>query len=131
MMPDALSITDPKDISTLPLLFADDFGAWRTWLLRQGGQATDAMRGIRLGNSLLTIEAAKRGRGVCLENELVIADELRAGELLELPVKPQSWPRVAIGSFTMQGREEFWNRGPTRDFRRWLRMSMQVRTPHP
>lgn len=131
MLAKSRAFTGPDAIKTLPLLFADDFGDWRTWLLRQGCAGGNTLRTVRLGNSLLTIEAAKGGRGVALADELMIADELRMGTLVELCIGQSSLTRLRIGGYTMQGRAEWWNRGPTRDFRRWLRSSMQGKLAHP
>jgi DNA-binding transcriptional LysR family regulator len=113
------------DIVDLPLLHEEDESQWSNWLARQEIPAPGTLGGRRLWHANLTIDAAKRGQGVALAADLLVADDIRQGDLVELHSGGQSYPRVHIGGFALAAREDRWRTPPIERFRDWLRVTMQ------
>jgi DNA-binding transcriptional LysR family regulator len=72
------------DLGNLPLLHEDSTSQWREWLSAAGRALPEHHNGTRLWHAHLTIEAARLGQGVALTNDVLSADEVRSGELVEV-----------------------------------------------
>lgn len=78
----------PADLARMTLLHEEmaplpDFPTWATWLEAVGLTASvDATRGPRFSHSHMMLQAAIDGRGVCLGQSLLAADDIAAGRLV-------------------------------------------------
>ena len=71
-------------ISALPLVHEESTGQWKVWLRRAGLGSVPELSGPHLWHAHLTIEAARLGQGVAIANEVLVADDLASGRLVEL-----------------------------------------------
>jgi DNA-binding transcriptional LysR family regulator len=121
----ARALCRADDILGLPLLHEEDEEQWRTWFANQGMPLSGYIRGTRLWHAHLTIDAAKRGQGVALANHFLVADEMRSGELVEVLIAGQRYPRTGIGSYVLAAREDRWRTSTLALFRNWLQDAMR------
>jgi len=90
--PDLLSgpyaLSRPEDLAHHVLLHADwkvggtTWPNWPAWLAAAGVNEVDGSRGPRLTTWGMAIQSARAGQGVALGSRLLVADELRSGELV-------------------------------------------------
>ena len=86
-----LRLTRPKDVQRAPLIIEGDGSAWREWLAAAGVDPDGALRGLNFDErSSLAVDAAIRGLGVVLCDQLSVGDALERGDLVEV------CPEVAI-----------------------------------
>jgi DNA-binding transcriptional LysR family regulator len=92
--------------------------AWRAWFAAQGLRDVELLgTGPRLRHGHLMMDAARRGRGIGLVNELVAADEIASGRLVRVE---GGFEPVALGAYFLVARADRWNDAPVRRFREWL-----------
>jgi LysR family glycine cleavage system transcriptional activator len=78
----------PADLARMTLLHEEmaplpDFPTWADWLTMVGlTGSVDATRGPRFSHSHMMLQAAVDGRGVCLGQTLLAADDLASGRLV-------------------------------------------------
>ena len=66
-------------------LIHDEFPIdWVSWLRFAGAPEIDARRGIRFQSSVHAVQAAVQGDGIVLGRSALVADDLRAGRLVQL-----------------------------------------------
>lgn len=81
------------DLRRHTLLHDQSLAPWRDWLRAVGMADVDWVRGLRVSDSSLTIQAAVEGQGVALVVFSLVADDLAAGRLvrpLDLSIQNQA-----------------------------------------
>lgn len=104
------------DLVGLPLIHEQSTGMWEAWLEEAGVTELPRLRGPRLWQAHLTIEAARLGRGVALVSDLLVADPLANGELVEMVDS-----NVTIGGYYFIAPAHRWNTPVISAIRQWLR----------
>ena len=110
------NLRSPADLIGLPLIHEQSTGMWEAWLEEAGVTALPRLRGPRLWQAHLTIEAARLGRGVALVSDLLVADQLASGELVEMVDS-----NVTIGGYYFIAPAHRWNTPVISAIRQWLR----------
>lgn len=114
------------DLLLMPLLHEEDDEQWRAWFANQSIPVLGYIRGTRLWQAHLTVDAARRGQGVALANHFLVAEELRRGDLVEIPVSDRRYRRAPIGSYVLAAREDRWRTPMLVQFRTWLKDMMEA-----
>lgn len=109
-----------KDLLALPLLHKDGDAEWSNWFSAQGVGPTGRLPGLRLQHARQTLEAARRGQGVALADDMVMADASTADDLVKLEPSSGSFEPVRFGAYTLFAREDRWAAPETLRFRSWL-----------
>ena len=73
-----------EDFLGLTLIHEESFEQWTSWLQATGKANVSKLRGTRLWNAHLAIEAARLGQGVALANAVLVRNELADGSLVEV-----------------------------------------------
>ena len=81
------ALGEPGDLRDHTLLHVDWSGAtavpiWHMWLVAAGVEGVNAESGLRFGDEAMAVQAAVGGHGVALASSLVVADDLKAGNLV-------------------------------------------------
>jgi DNA-binding transcriptional LysR family regulator len=113
----------PIDLLQLPLIHEESSDQWRNWLIAAGVDPPERLKGPRLWHAPLAIEAALRGQGVALANELIVADELVTGELVEVMRTD-----LKLEPYTFLARADRWSQPPVAAFRAWLLKELELAT---
>lgn len=121
----AKELRDVSEISQFPLLHEDSGDYWRRWLSNYDVMVPQVLRGRRLSHAHLTIDAAKRGQGVALAPDLLVADAINDGSLVELNVAGRSLPRTSLGAFMLTARSDQWGSPAISKLRAWLGDAMR------
>jgi DNA-binding transcriptional LysR family regulator len=108
-------IASVDDLLQLPLLHEKSTALWEDWLQAQGVTEIPPLRGPRLWQGHLTLEAARLGQGVALVSDLICADRLRAGELVQ--VTPST---VQMGGYYFVAPAAKWTDPAMIAIRAWL-----------
>lgn len=116
----APEIRAPADLVDHQLLHEENYEDWKAWLKAHGVDGEFSMTGIRLFNGHLTLNAARRGRGIALSNHFVVRKDLEAGSLVEVGGDNERFERLPLGSYVFVTRRDRWNARPIRRFREWL-----------
>lgn len=122
-------ILKPEDLLSHDLIHEDDFDSWRAWLTMHGVSVSIELTGVRLWNANLTMDAARRGRGVALANQFVAAEDLAAGHLVEVGADLPEFERLPIFSYLFVARADRWNAPPVQRFREWLLRTVAQQSP--
>ncbi|WP_209777775.1 LysR substrate-binding domain-containing protein [Azospirillum agricola] len=109
-------VRTPADLVGLPLIHEQSTGMWEAWLEEAGVGDLPRLRGPRLWQAHLTIEAARLGRGVALVSDLLVIDNLASGELVEMVGSD-----VTIGGYYFIAPAQKWNTPVIAAIRQWLR----------
>ncbi|MFP2768966.1 LysR substrate-binding domain-containing protein [Oceanisphaera sp. KMM 10153] len=83
---DATALRHPDQLGNVTLIVATPYPFWNDWLSRFttiGPEARKRIPALYFDQTLLAIDAAKRGQGVVLSNQLLVREELERGELIE------------------------------------------------
>jgi DNA-binding transcriptional LysR family regulator len=112
------SLQGPADLLRAPLLHEQSFGQWQWWFALHGIDASGRLSGPRLWHDHLTVEAARRGRGVALANPFILGDDLASGRLVSVLRRPE--PPAALGAYVLTARQDCWQRPAIVRFRMWL-----------
>jgi DNA-binding transcriptional LysR family regulator len=113
-------ISTATDLLQSPLLHEESDDQWYRWLTAYGAHPDRPMRGPRLWPAQITLEAARRGQGIALANNLLLTEDLAAGDLVVV------WPlaqlaAVALGAYVFTARADRWHSHAVAQFRNWLR----------
>ncbi len=122
-------LRDPRDLEQLVLLYDDDRGPWRRWLLSQKIRTLRGARYTQLTDSSMLVEAAVRGQGVALARWSLAADDLAAGKL-QAPF--QKVPPLPTGlTYYLVAPAENLRRPEVALFRKWIHQeSASLRERH-
>jgi LysR family transcriptional regulator, glycine cleavage system transcriptional activator len=107
-----------RDLERLVLLYDDDRGPWRRWLLSQKIKTLRGTRYTQLTDSSMLVEAAVRGQGVALARWSLAADELAAGKLSQ-PF-PKVSPLATGRAYYLVAPAENLRRPEVAAFRKWI-----------
>lgn len=119
--PDILSAEDLKAHS---LLHEDSYEAWQNWLLEYGVRDVEDLSGPRLSQGHLTLEAARRGRGVALANLVTASGDFQTDRLQIIDVENGSLTRLS-GRYDLYMRSDRWSDRLPRRFRQWLKREIK------
>ncbi|BCH29886.1 LysR family transcriptional regulator [Mesorhizobium sp. L-8-10] len=72
------------ELACLPLIHEESYAQWASWLMRAGATLDHPLKGPRLWDANLGFDAALAGQGVALTSNLMVADEIEQGSLVEL-----------------------------------------------
>jgi DNA-binding transcriptional LysR family regulator len=114
------SISAPTDLLSHQLLHEENFDDWSVWLRAHGVDREFNLSGLRLFNGHMTLDAARRGRGVALTNRYVVSKDIKAGHLVELEGTKVPFEHLSMGSYMFVAKRDRWNVRPIRRFREWL-----------
>ncbi|CCE01707.1 LysR substrate-binding domain-containing protein [Bradyrhizobium sp. STM 3809] len=98
------------------LIHEESTAQWERWFELAGYQHQVSLRGQRLWHAHLAIEAARIGQGVALANEILVAEDIRSGALVE--VMPSS---VHMGAYQLVALRERWDEPAIIALRAWLK----------
>lgn len=79
-----LQTHSPRELLELPLIHSETGGLWTDWFAAIGIADLPQLRGPKLRNTHLALEAAKYGQGIALANEILVQRDLEAGDLVEI-----------------------------------------------
>ncbi|MEM9421919.1 MAG: LysR substrate-binding domain-containing protein [Pseudomonadota bacterium] len=113
------TIESPADLLSHNLLHEGDYETWGNWLRTYGVSDFGKLRGPRLSQGDLTLEAARQGRGIALTNQLTARPHLMRGNLVQVGIDSSSFPH-RFGEYTVRMRQDRWNDRVPRRFRQWL-----------
>lgn len=112
-------VLTPTDLIGLPLIHEESDDQWQNWFHAAGVDPVPALRGPKLWHANMAMEAAKRGQGVALANELIAAEDLTARRLVEATTTD-----IKLASYVFATRSDQWLRPAVVSFRRWLQQSL-------
>lgn len=105
----------PRDLLEYPLLHEDEDRSWLAWFRAAGLSDASIPRRMRFNDVALVLQAAVNGHGVALGDDLLAADDLKAGRLIRpfeasarcgtywlLGVSPRSRSRRAFRDWLME-----------------------------
>lgn len=104
-----------QDLLGASLIHEDSYEHWRMWLSAAGVISEAALDGPRFWQAPLVLEAARRGSGVALANELLVEEDLRNGSLVELLATS-----ITLIPYCLVARAERWDDPVIAEFRRWI-----------
>jgi LysR family transcriptional regulator, glycine cleavage system transcriptional activator len=110
----------PADLLGVPLIHEESIDQWKAWLEAAGVAAPDRLSGPRLWHAHLAIEAASRGQGVALANELIAGEAVDSGELVEV-----TQSAITLEPYVFAARSDRWREPHIARFRRWLLARLQ------
>lgn len=114
-------VSKPEDLlDGHVLLHEESYACWGAWLVGQGIRGEIELSGPRLWQGPLTMDAARRDRGIALSNRLVCADALASGELVEVGAAEDGFAPISLGSYFFMARSDRWDSWAVRRFREWL-----------
>lgn len=90
--------------------------AWADWLEAAGLGDLDPGTDPSFGHFFMTLQAATEGRGIAIVPEILVAADLKVGNL----VIPFDIPVESSGAYFLLCREHQWNTPKIRAFREWL-----------
>jgi DNA-binding transcriptional LysR family regulator len=114
-------IDTAADVLKHHLVHRETFDTWKAWFVSQGmdGDIDLSGTGPRLNHGHLMLDAARRGRGISLANELVAKDDIAAGRLVEIKGR-QPFKEVVLGAYCFIAKTDRWDDLPIRKLRNWL-----------
>jgi DNA-binding transcriptional LysR family regulator len=124
----AAVIEKPSDLLKHTLLHESSPLNWVQWLQACGVDAQGDLQGPKLWQGHLTLDAARRGRGITLINGLVARDDLVSGQLVQVGKGNKAFPDVP-GDYVMTARADRWADTAMRKFRQWLSQSIVRELP--
>ncbi len=111
-----LGVREPSELLQLPIIHAEAEGLWLEWFRRVGYENVPRLKGPRLQNTHLALEAAKFGQGVALANQILVKEDLVSGELVELFESD-----VHAGGYHVASPQSLWDGEAVSVCRAWLR----------
>jgi LysR family transcriptional regulator, glycine cleavage system transcriptional activator len=109
------AITSASQMLQLPLLHEKSTALWESWLEAHEVRDIPPLRGPRLWQGHLTLEAARLGQGVALVSDLICWDRLKSGELVELLPS-----QIYMGGYYFVAPAAKWSDPALTVIRRWL-----------
>jgi DNA-binding transcriptional LysR family regulator len=125
----AQRVEAPIDLLKHQLLHEENFDDWGLWLRAHGVEFDFDLSGLRLFNGHMTLDAARRGRGIALTNHYVVNKDLKAGHLVELEGVTVPFEHLTMGSYMFVAKRDRWNVRPIRRFREWIQAEIAKETP--
>jgi LysR family glycine cleavage system transcriptional activator len=116
-------ITDAAQLLRAPLLHEESYLHWRTWFAAQGVRVEHELSGTCLWHAHLTVDAARRGRGVALVNPFLLGDDLARGHLVPVLEGHLGEGQITLGAYMFAARVDRWQAAPVVAFRHWLRQN--------
>lgn len=113
-------IREPRDILGHHLLHEENFAGWYNWLAAHDVHSDEQLRGLKLWQGHLTLDAARRGGGIALTNRLTAASDLAEHRLIEIGRDLATFEPRAMGIWRFITRLDRWDTQPVRRFRYWL-----------
>lgn len=99
----------------LPLVHEESTTQWEAWLRRAGVDALPGLHGPHLWHAHLTVEAARLGQGVAIANEVLVADDLASGRLVEI-----GQTAIELGAYYFIAPRSRWDDSDVAKLRDWL-----------
>ncbi len=106
-----------EGLLTGPLLHEENRDEWRNWLGLNGLDVSEPSGQLHW-HAHLSIDAAKRGRGVALGNRFLIEEDLTNGLLVEVRISGAT--PFPLGSYVLTAREDGWSAPALAALRRFL-----------
>jgi len=116
-------ITAAAQLLRAPLLHEESCIQWRVWFAAHGVLVDHDLSGPRLWHASLTVDAARRGRGVALANPFLLGDDLARGRLVSLLGGGLGEGQITLGAYAFAARVDRWQAAPVVAFRHWLRQN--------
>src|SRR5688572_26237781 len=113
------ALQSPQDLFQYPLLHEDEDRSWQAWFRAAGLDGIAIPRRMRFNDVALVLQAAVNGHGIALGDDLLAADDLRAGRL----VKPFE-VAAHCGSYWLLGVSS--RSRAQRVFRQWLQEQLAL-----
>lgn len=114
-------IRTPADLLQHTHLHEEDTRNWRAWFEAHDIIVSDdKLAGPRLWHGHLTVDGARRGRGVALANHFLAADDLADGKLVDIGRSMDAYRPVVLGAYMFAARDDRWMSPPVVSCRRWL-----------
>jgi DNA-binding transcriptional LysR family regulator len=126
----AAPVREPRDLLDHQLLHEENFDRWRNWLAAHGVHDDVELTGPRLWQGHLTLDAARYGRGVALTNSLIVAEQIAAGQLVEVGQDCDSFKPQTVGLYQFITKADRWDAALIRRFRHWLTSTIAKEHPH-
>jgi LysR family transcriptional regulator, glycine cleavage system transcriptional activator len=114
-------VMTPADLLSAPLLHEESCAQWRAWFNAHGVPVESELLGPRLWHAHLTLDAARRGRGVALANGFLLGDDLETGRLVSVLMPSSQHSEIALGAYAFAARADRWHAATVSAFRRWLK----------
>lgn len=114
-------VASAGDLLQLPLLHEKSTVLWENWLHAHGVTDVPRLRGPRLWQGHLTLEAARLGQGVALVSDLICWDRLESGELVEAIEST-----FQMGGYYFVAPAAKWNDPTLTTVKRWLAATLSV-----
>lgn len=121
-------IRSPAEAQERALLHEDNCDNWKAWFAAYGLEK-DELAGPRLWHGHLTMDAARRGRGVALGHHFLAADDLAAGRLARACVEGEPFRPLSLGAYVFIARADRWDARPVARFRKWLMAQVAAELP--
>jgi LysR family glycine cleavage system transcriptional activator len=130
--PPTIAVASPAYLARMPpiravgdflrhdLLHEESFDCWGMWLSLHGLHQEVDLSGPRLWHAHMTLDAARRGRGIALSNHFVAGDDVAAGRLVEIGGTTGRFSSVAVGTYLFIARQDRWDTAAVARFRDWL-----------
>jgi len=106
------------DLLDATLLHEEHEEQWRAWLRLNGVAAPARIGGPLLWHAHLAIAAARRGRGIALASDYLVARDLKQGALVEVEIPDTR--QVELGTYAFVTREDRWSSPAIATLRRFL-----------
>ncbi|MEM9055329.1 MAG: LysR substrate-binding domain-containing protein [Pseudomonadota bacterium] len=117
-------IASADDLKGHSLLHEDSYEAWQNWLLEYGVRDVEDLSGPRLSQGHLTLEAARRGRGVALANLVTASRDFQKDQLRIIGTEAGALTRLS-GRYDIYMRSDRWSDRIPRRFRQWLKREIK------
>lgn len=121
-------LATPADLIHHHLLHEDAYETWANWLRSNGADGLEELSGPRLSQGHLTLEAARRGRGVALSNYLAAARDLEQGRLVIIGEDNPAFSNLN-GEYVLYMRADRWDDRAPRRFRQWMKRALNKDLP--
>ncbi len=124
----APEIETPEDLLNHQLLHENTTETWKIWLESLGVDCGDGLKGPRLWQGNLTVDASRHGRGIALTNPLLSEKHLARGDLVWIGKDNPAFP-PRRGDYVLIARHDRWDEPSLRKFRQWLTNTIAKDTP--
>ncbi|ACT60191.1 LysR substrate-binding domain-containing protein [Hirschia baltica] len=121
-------IETPAHLLEHHLLHERSTSTWETWLKSHNVPCDNTLKGIKLWQGDLTLDAARHGQGIVLTNPLVASRFIERGELIEIGKDNPNFP-TRTASYVMIARKDRWNEPVLRRFRNWMHRTIRKELP--
>ncbi|MEW6640539.1 MAG: LysR substrate-binding domain-containing protein [Pseudomonadota bacterium] len=115
------ALSSLSDLAASALIHEESTEQWERWFALAGVDDVPPLRGQRLWHAHLAIEAARLGQGVALANDVLVADDLSSGALVEVMTSS-----VYMGTYQLVALKERWSEPVIVALRDWLKQALAV-----